>query len=59
MARGAGAGVTISGLLFVSGVGSRFIAPFGYGPEMLIDRFAEAGPFAPRCTTRNGVPRSF
>ena len=53
---GAGAGVMTSCFASRSGVGSlRTGKRCGYGPDILIERFADADPFAPICTTLGGV----
>jgi hypothetical protein len=55
-ALGAGAGVIISCFASRVGVGSRFAGNrCGYGPAMLIERFADAEPFVPIWTTLGGV----
>ena len=53
---GAGAGVISSGWASLVGVGSRLAYRCGYGPAILMERFADDGPLVPpTCTILGGV----
>ena len=57
MALGCGAGVIISRFASLVGVGSLFTGyRCGYGPDILIERFADADPLVPTCTTLGVLP---